>query len=284
MGRERCPVVVVGVGYVGRVLAAELAADGHEVWGVRRTPEVPQGVTPVACDATDVGALGRGFAPLREREVDVCFLTAPDRGDEDGYRRAYLEILDATAEVLTIRRFLFASSTAVYGDVGGAWVDETTPTAPTRFSGEILLEAEARARASAVESSAIRYGGIYGPTRDRMVRAIRDGKRIASGPTRHGNRIHRDDCAGVMRHLLAVEDLDEAYTAVDDAPVSLEEVELWLCAQLEVEPTSLEEPDRPMRRGGDKRVRNQRLRDTGYVFRFPTYREGYVPLIAAARR
>ncbi|MEO1513226.1 MAG: NAD-dependent epimerase/dehydratase family protein, partial [Planctomycetota bacterium] len=264
MKPERRPVVVVGVGYVGRVLAAELAEEGYEVWGVRRKPEVPAGVTPVAVDATDAEALARALAPLGDREVDVCFLTAPDKGDEDGYRQAYLRILEATGAVLSIRRFLFASSTAVYGDADGDWVDETTPPAPTRFSGEILLEAEALARDVSAEASAVRYGGIYGPTRDRMVRMVRDGKQIASGPTRHGNRIHRDDCAGVMRHLLTLPTVQPVYTAVDHAPAPLIEVQDWLCTQLDVDPGSLVAPERPMRRGGDKRVANQCLVDSGY--------------------
>jgi len=281
---DRIPVVVVGVGYVGRVLAAELADDGYEVWGVRRGPEVPDGVTPVTVDATDAAALATALAPLSDRQVDVCVLTAPDEGDEAGYRKAYLRILETTGAALDIRRLLFASSTAVYGGATGAWVDEDTPTSPTRFSGEVLLEAEALASEVAAESSAIRYGGIYGPTRDRMVRLIRDGKRIAAGPTRHGNRIHRDDCAGVMRHLLALPEVEDVYTAVDHAPAPLVEVETWICDQLGVDPSSLVAPDRPMRRGGDKRVRNERLVDGGYVFRFPSYREGYMPLIAAASR
>lgn len=278
------PVVVVGAGYVGQVLAAELAEGGYEVWAVRRRPEAPPGVHPVAVDATDHAALALALSPLKDRRVDVCFLAAPDKGDEAGYRDAYLHILEATGEALCIRRLLFASSTAVYGDADGEWVDEATPAEPSRFSGEILLEAEALACEVAGEASAIRYGGIYGPGRDRMVRMVRDGKRIASGDTRHGNRIHRDDCAGVMRHLLEQPEVAPVYTAVDHAPVPLDEVETWLCAQLGVEPSSLVAPERPMRRGGDKRVRNDLLLDSGYRFRFPTYREGYVPLIAGDSR
>lgn len=284
MNPNRRPVVVVGAGYVGQVLAGELAEAGYEVWGVRRRPEAPTGVHAIAVDATDPSALGAALAPLKDRRVDVCFLAAPDKGDEAGYRDAYLGILEATGEALCIRRLLFASSTAVYGDAEGDWVDETTPTEPSRFSGEILLEAEALAGEVAGEASAIRYGGIYGPGRNRLVRMVREGKRITSGDTRYGNRIHRDDCAGVMRHLLERPEIAPVYTAVDHAPVSLDEVETWLCEQIGVDPAALVAPERPMRRGGDKRVRNDLLVESGYRFRFPTYREGYVPLIAADSR
>ncbi|MEM6786940.1 MAG: NAD-dependent epimerase/dehydratase family protein [Myxococcota bacterium] len=284
MTRQRLPIVVIGVGYVGRALAGDLVEADYEVWGIRRQMDMPPGVRPVAVDATDGEALREALAPLARRPVDVCCLTAPDRGDEAGYRRAYLDVVAATGRALSsIRRFLFASSTAVYGDAAGGWVDEATPVAPTRFSGEILVEAEASIRSIADETSAVRYGGIYGPTRDRTVRAVRLGRRIAAGPVRHGNRIHRDDCAGVMRHLLARDTVEDVYAAVDDDPAPLAEVERWLCEALGRDPSGLVAPeDGPRGRGGDKRVRNLRLRQSGYVFRFPSYREGYASLIAAA--
>lgn len=263
--RQR-PVLVAGCGYVGAPLAARLVEAGREVWGLRRrSGPMPAGVRPIVSSIET--------ADLGTTELDVCYLVSPDGHDEAAYRRAYLDGLQALHG--RARRLIFASSTAVYGDAEG-WVDETTPCAPTSFSGRVLLEAEELARTVAPEVVIVRLGGIYGPSRDRTIRTIRDGQAIATpGELRYGNRIHRDDAAGVFAHLLEVG--DGTYAAVDDDPAEMADVEAWLCERLAVEKGGLV-PASPTRRGGAKRVRNARLRASGYTFIYPTFREGYEAL------
>jgi nucleoside-diphosphate-sugar epimerase len=264
-------VLVAGCGYVGSVLAARLVASGREVWGLRRSvAALPAGVRPIvaAIDEADLGP----------EALDVCYLVSPDGHDEAAYRRAYLDGLRALAG--RVRRLVFASSTAVYDGTAG-WVDEQTPCAPASFSGRVLLEAEALAREIAETAVVVRLGGIYGPGRDRTIRSVEGGVAIAiEGERRYGNRIHRDDAAGVFAHLL---DAGEGcYAAVDDDPADLAIVQAWLCERLRLDATQLA-PAPPSRRGGDRRVQNARLRQSGYDFVYPTFREGYDSLLVGLR-
>src|SRR5690606_7087916 len=142
---------------------------------------------------------------------------------------------------------------------------------PRSFSGRVLLEAEALATEIAPEAVIVRLGGIYGPGRDRTIRSVKSGVALVTeGERRYGNRIHRDDAAGVFAHLLAGG--QGCYAAVDDDPADLAVVQAWLCERLGVEPAGLA-PAPPARRGGEKRVRNARLRQSGYDFVYPTFRE-----------
>ena len=271
------PLLVAGCGYVGGIVAARLVASGREVWGLKRSPPVPDGVRPILADLV---AGGLGDSDLGTREVDLCFLLSPDAHDEGAYRRAYLEGLRAFERRGHIHRIVFASSTAVYGEVEG-WVDEETPCVPRSSSGQILLEAEELVRTIASEAVVLRLGGIYGPGRDQTIRRIREGLAIApaEGP-RFGNRIHRDDAAAAFVHALSA--APGCYTVVDDDPADLREVQRWLCERLEIDVSSLT-PASPSQRGGPKRVRNRRLRESGLELGYPTFREGYAELLSSLR-
>jgi nucleoside-diphosphate-sugar epimerase len=138
-------VLIAGCGDVGNALATRLLADGCEVWGVRRRVEaLAEAVRPWRIDLTEP----RGFdAP--PAAFDYVFYTASaDRRDEDQYRSVYVDGLrDLLGALRTagcpLQRVFFTSSTAVYGQDDGAWVDEDSATVPPRFNGRVLLEAEA---------------------------------------------------------------------------------------------------------------------------------------------
>src|SRR5690606_24982960 len=103
-----------------------------------------------------------------------------------------------------VRRVLFASSTAVYGQDDGSWVDETSPTEPRRFTGRCLLEAEALLAGSGLGFSNVRFAGIYGPGRGRLLSQVLDGSAVFGSEPHITNRIHRDDCAGFLQHLIGM--------------------------------------------------------------------------------
>ena len=283
---ERLRILIAGCGYVGTALAARLAGDGHAVWGLSRRPRaLPAQVSPVAADLRDPGAL----ADL-PRGLDAVFYTASAAGGgEAAYRAAYVlglgNLLDALERDGTPRRVFFTSSTAVYGQSDGSWVDETSAAEPTGYRGRILLEAEARLRAGPGEGCVVRFGGIYGPGRARLLERVRAGTAtLPSGPE-YTNRIHRDDCAGALRHLLGLGRLEPLYLGVDDEPADRRLVLRWLAERLGVPPPR-EAPAEPAAGGpaaSGKRCRNARLRASGYRFRYPTFREGYAPLADALR-
>jgi nucleoside-diphosphate-sugar epimerase len=287
-------ILVAGCGYVGSALAAQLAADGSTVFGLRRrAAPLPAGVVPLAADLADAASLHAVLAGVEHGGIDaVVYAASADRGDDEAYRRAYVEglghVLDwAVAQGMRPPCVLFTSSTAVYAQQDGSWVDEDSATEPVHFSGRRMLEAEGLLAASGVPGVALRLGGIYGPGRTRLVESVRTGRaRIRPGPPRWTNRIHRDDAAGALRHLvtraLSGEPLGRVYVGVDDEPADEAEVLHWLAARLGVpEPGSAPEEVAPSGRGAsNKRCRNTRLRRSGYDFRFPSFREGYGALLA----
>jgi nucleoside-diphosphate-sugar epimerase len=287
-------VLVAGCGYVGSELARQLAADGHVVYGLRRSAgALPEGVQRLAADLGDRAGLHAALAEVEHGGIDaVVYAAAADRADDEAYRRAYVEGLAnvlAWAEAQGMRppRVFFTSSTAVYAQQDGAWVDEDSPTEPTHFSGTRMLEAERLVGAAG--GVALRLGGIYGPGRTRLIEGVRAGRlAIQPGPPRWTNRIHRDDAAGALRHLvgraLAGAPLDPVYVGVDDEPADDATVLRWLAQRLGVPPPATAAAGEPARgRGGNKRCRNARLRATGYRFAYPTFREGYGALIDAER-
>jgi len=272
-------VLIAGCGYVGRALAAALVADGHAVWGLSRRPAIlPDGVQPIAADLCAPETL----TDLPPDLDAVAFLAAPGGSDDDRYRRTYVEGLAnllraAGAAGRAPARAFFVSSTAVYAQDDGAWVDEDSATEPTHFSGRRLLEAEAVLRDGAPVTCAIRLGGIYGPGRTRLIESVRAGRAVyRTAPPQYTNRIHRDDCAGVLRHLLAVPDPADVYLGVDCEPARDRDVQRLIAAELKAPTPRGAAADDPALRTarGNKRCRNDRLLASGYAFRYPTYREG----------
>ena len=180
-------------------------------------------------------------------------------------------------------RVLFVSSTAVYGDAGGGWVDERTPAAPGGFSGRVLLEAEqliqARFSGTATTATSLRLGGIYGPGRTRLIEQVRNGSAVIPEDVRYTNRIHRDDAGAAIVHLATMAARPEAtYVGVDNDPADLGTVLRFLAAEM-----GLAEPpagDAGPARGGNKRCRNSLLLSTGFTFTYPTFREGYRAVLA----
>ena len=147
-------------------------------------------------------------------------------------------VLDAVlASGASVRRVLFVSSTAVYGDAGGGWIDERTTPEPGGFSGRIIREAEellhSRLRGTGITPVVLRLGGIYGPGRTRLIDQVRGGTAVIPAASRFTNRIHRDDAAAAIVHLCTMDAVPApVYLGVDNEPAELGEVLGFLAAEL----------------------------------------------------
>jgi nucleoside-diphosphate-sugar epimerase len=279
--------LIAGCGFVGTQLGLDLAAEGHEVWGLRRDPSgLPTTIRPLRADLTKPATLERLPAQL-----DLVFFTAaPDQHDDEGYRGLYVEGLRNLIQALRRqgqqpRRLLFTSSTAVYSQSTGDWVDEDSPTEPRTFAGRRLLEAEHLVLASPFPSVVVRLAGIYGPGRGRLVESVRNGTAACpDGAPVYTNRIHRDDCAGVLRHLATIAAPLPLYLAADHEPADTGTVLRWLAEQLHVQPPAVRPAAeiQSWERGSSKRCRNDRLLGSGYRFRFHTFRDGYGAILTGA--
>ena len=280
-------VVIAGCGYVGNALAGMLMTEGHEVFGVRRNVDaLAAGVRGIAGDLAEPSALG----PAPPRVEYAVFAVGADGGTEKAYRRAYLDGLAGFLQWLLDegqrpKRIVMTSSTSVYGQRRGEVITEASPTHPTQFRGETLLASEGLVAASTIPSVVVRLGGIYGPGRTRLVQRARSGELVLRGREHYTNRIHRDDAAGLIRHLLFHPDPAPLYLGVDDHSAEEAELYAWLAKETGGPPPGLPDedagPSDRRREVGSKRCSNALARESGYRFRYPTYREGYGELIRA---
>lgn len=275
-------ILIAGCGDVGTTLALNLIRSGHEVWGLKRNPDtLPAGICPLVRDLTRPDSL----LPLPV--IDYVFYTvAADGFSEDRYRAAYVDGVNNLIGTLTRmdqrpRRIIFTSSTSVYGQRQGEWVDEDTPALPAGFSGRCLREGEDLLGRAPYPATVIRFGGIYGPGRTRLIDTLREGTATCvEQPPVYTNRIHRDDCAGALQHLLELDDPAPLYLGVDDDPAPQCEVLRWLANQMGVPGPRVIDPSQARESRGNKRCRNTRLRSSGFRFRYPSYRDGYQDMLA----
>ena len=287
MKKSLLKVLFIGCGDIGIRTIHRLGCSHSDlVWkalAMRRHPaELPPDINSVAVDLRDTTMLSELLASNCFDAI-VVTLTA-DQMTDQGYADTY--VTGAQSLQLALEQsgaspglIIWVSSTGVYHQSSGEWVDESTAINPSSFRGKRLLEAEQVIQQLSANSVVVRFSGIYGPGRSRLVNQVRQGIIAAAAPEHWSNRIHSEDCAGVLAHLLnrcgqgAV--LEPLYLATDNEPVPAHKMQSWLAERLEVEPLESSET----RQTGNRRCSNQQLRTSGYLFRYPTYKEGYGALL-----
>ena len=265
-------VLIAGCGDVGSVLATLLLQDGHVVYGLKRdTSSLPAGVQPIRADLTNPETLRN----LPEKIDCLVFMPTPATRDLAGYESIFIEgWKNVWAGLKNLPpRTLLVSSTAVYGESDGGLVNEDTRPEPTGFNGKVLLKMEQLAAKCTENLVVVRISGIYGPGRDRLIRlAASEGLEVQQTPPCFTNRIHRDDAAAALKHLLEIEKPEALYVATDNNPAPRYEVVEWL-ARTQGSPAPIALTNE--RAGRGKRVDNQRLRDSDFELTYPDYRVGY---------
>ncbi|MGE0239050.1 MAG: SDR family oxidoreductase, partial [Parvibaculaceae bacterium] len=211
-----------GLGFSAQALARRLIPKGWTVTGTSRTG--------------DNGSLAfDGTRPLDRTVFDGVthlLVSAPPGEAGDPVLSCHRDDLARLEGSLRWAGYL--STTGVYGDRGGEWVDETSPLAPTTARGERRLAAETAWRALGLPLHIFRLAGIYGPGRNQLV-SLRDGtaKRIV----RKGqvfSRIHVDDIAGVLAASIDKPDPGQAYNVCDDEPCPPQDVVAFAATLLNV--------------------------------------------------
>ena len=278
-------ILIVGAGDVGGRLAVTLAAQGHQVWALRRSlPERRQALPGVHCLVADVTQPDT-LTVLPEQLDIVVTALSPGESGVAAYRRVYVEgtrqLMQALSGQALVHHF-WVSSTSVYGQSQGEWVDADTPAQPGTDTAHALLAAEAVAQSAGWPCSIVRFGGLYGPGRHWLLRWVSSGRPVQQHPPSWSNRIHVEDAAGFLAHLVMLaltgQPLRAIYIGVDDAPTPQHEVLVWLAAQLGCPPPTIaNQPDASL----GKRLSNRSLRDSGYVLRYPDFRTGYVQVLSA---
>lgn len=274
-------VLLVGCGDIAQRLAV-LLRDDYQLTGLRRRPEnLPEFIFPLVADVCD-GAAVR--AALQQKVFDYVVITlTPGERTEAHYRHVYV---DGTRNVLAALqgspRLLFVSSTSVYAQDSGECVDEQSPALGKGFSGRCLLEAERLVGESGLAATVVRLSGIYGAERNRLLSQVRAGRVDTSQAAQWTNRIHADDAARVLAHLIRrwQQGLAPApcYIATDTQPVQAGEVWRWLAAQMGEVPPVIDAAFQQSASG--KQCSSSLLQQEGFEFLFPDFRAGYAEALA----
>jgi nucleoside-diphosphate-sugar epimerase len=274
-------ILIAGAGYVGTHLARQLRAQGRDVWTLRRTPD-PTDPRHLVGDLTQAAALH-----LPEPISQVIFCAGLKRAEPAAYEQLFITGLGQLLERLRphpVQRWLFTSTTGVYHELEGGWVDEETPPRPARPPARYYLAAEELFARHGVPHVIARLSGIYGPGRTRLLESVLAGTaRRDPGPVRYLNHIHIEDIAGALIHLLTHPAPAQVYNVTDNEPANRNEMLAWIADQSGQPQPPLAVAAAEPPRGGNKRCANRRLRESGYQLVYPTYREGYAQLLAQCR-
>jgi nucleoside-diphosphate-sugar epimerase len=280
-----------GLGYTALALARELVPEGWEIAGTARGKE------SLACLA-EGGIAGLVFdreRPLAEpsatlRGTTHVLISIPPDAAGDLVLDVHGDDIGAAAKSLEWLGYL--STTGVYGDRGGGWVDESSNLAPTGERGRRRVKAEAGwlelGRVHGLPVHVFRLAGIYGPGRSALD-AVRGGRaRRIVKPGQVFSRIHVADIVRVLRASMARPDPGAVYNVCDDAPAPPEDVTVFACELLGREPPPaipFEEAEIPETAhsfyADNKRVRNDRIkRELGVRLQYPDYKTGLRALLA----
>ncbi|MBI3306271.1 MAG: SDR family oxidoreductase [Candidatus Omnitrophica bacterium] len=268
-------ILIVGCGYTGTVIGKYFREQKQKVWGIIRSDKNrPQleaaGITPIIADLTK---------PETLTDIpDVSFVVisaAPDDRSESAYREIYLTGIANLLKVLQ-KKFppnliVYLSSTGVYGDKKGEWIDEQISPEPENERGRILLQAEEALLHSGFPVVILRLGGIYGPERNTLTRS--NHSMTPNNQNEYVNMIHVSDIAAMMPVIFKKAEAGSIYLAVDDEPVCRASFYHSLGLVDKVDEDSLKNSP-----PGGKRCSNKKLKSLGYSFQFPTFREGYAEI------
>lgn len=279
-------VFIAGCGYVGIRLAQLLIKRGHHVFALRRTPsaQTDQGIHWITGDICQPARIHNVAA------IDVLILAAGLRRDTEVryqqlFSTGYPELIRRMQSTNPLKRVLMVSTTGVFSESNGGWVDENASVDHDSMPGRYYLQAEQRVLHCGTRGVIARLSGIYGPERVRLIREVNEGTALTYPPPPHYlNQIHADDAAGALAHLVELPEPESLYIVSDRAPSDRNEVICWLAGKMnQPAPAQGANESRPARRAGNKRCASHRLAASGYTFLYPSYREGYTALLEGTK-
>ena len=273
--------LIIGCGYVGEALGQRLIALGHTVTGVRRESAdndrlAKLGIRPLNLDITQSDSLDALAEPFDHIVVAV----SSSRGGREAHQRVFgagIVNVCAWLKTHTARSVVFISSTSVYRQTEGEWVDEKSHTAMDTATSKTLRNAEDQIASVVSPVTILRSSGIYGPGRGYLFQQFMNGAATIEGTgERFLNMVHRDDLAKAI--IRSFDGNGGTFNITDDEPVSQLNFFEWLSERTNRPlPPFAPEPDPSTRKRGitNKRVSNKRFKEAlGFEYTHPTFREG----------
>lgn len=275
-------ILIAGFGYVGEKLGEILSHAGHSVVGVRRSAPRPE----ISLPQIQADLAGPLLGSLPSEVDQIVYAVSADARTPEAYSAAYPTGVSNLRQRYPGARFLFLSSTSVYGQSEGEEVDESCPAEAQGFGPEALRLAEQLALSQGGqrrEHAVIRSSGIYGPGRTRFASALRDRSLVPEDDTVFSNRIHRDDLARALAFLLGRPNEGGIFIASDQTPATAREMKTFLDDLLPPRSVPPAGTSGATPRGGaerkNRRFRPARLLSLGFQFTYPSFREGYRTLL-----
>lgn len=292
-------ILIIGGGAIGMPVAKRLAKV-LPVTVIRRShQEIPSEMTDaplnmISGDMTILESITPIIQKIRPTIILIC--VSPSEYAESAYRKIYvtgtrniIQAIDA-AQYLP-KKVIFVSSTSVYHQNNDEWVNEETEVVPQGFSGQVLLEAETLLAQSQFSSTVVRFSGIYGGGRTRLLDQILEGNQSDYSLESYTNRIHESDCINLLCYLIELSckgvSLAPCYLASDSFPTRMGEV--FKIIQNSMDNEGIEYPKKSgkpstapkqgIRRAGSKRCSNKAIVETGYEFLYPSCKEGYSEMV-----
>lgn len=300
-------LLIAGYGDLGRTLAQTCQTtpgwQNATILAIRRQPPAETALNNVSWIQADLADLAKAdtmpdiIAHLTDL-THVVYCAAPTERSEAAYRATYVAGLqnlvdaikankltkttktnEATAETepIDLPQLLFVSSTAVYDSNAQGCFDETSPTEPQRFNGQVLLEAENWLLAHWPRALILRLSGIYGPNKQSLLTSIANGTTtVPASPDFIANRIHIEDAARAILHLFDHHEYG-VFIGTDSEPMPLTDLYQQLAKLLNAPVPRTGEPSPMM---GKKWLLNKKLLSTGFQLKWPNSVQGYQALIA----
>jgi nucleoside-diphosphate-sugar epimerase len=270
------PTLIIGCGYIGLPLTLRLKEAGHKISAWVHSAASAEALAVHQFHRVMIGSVADPnlWDSLKKNYDLVIHCASSGRGGEAAYQEVFLKGVQMMNTHQLQARRLFVSSTSVYGQTNGEIVNEESPAEPLSATSRILREAERTALAAGV--TVVRSSGIYGPNRGVLFDKFRRGEAIIEGDgLRWINQIHQRDLVAALVHLIKSGRPGEIYNASDDTPVSYRDYYAW-CSEFLHQPMPTYGPVNPNRKRGltNKRVSNAKLRATGWVPIYPSFREG----------
>lgn len=285
--------LIFGCGYLGLRVAEKWTKRGQQVYAVTRSAHKAQelaatGIVPVLADLTSPASLASATWPS-DLET-VVFAVGYGPGSKLSIGEVYVQGLTNVLAALpdSVPRFIYISSTGVYGDAAGEWVDEETPCRPTRAGGRASLAAEELLRGDRFgkRSVILRLAGLYGPGRIPRAASLMRGEPIDAPSEGFLNLIHVEDAAAIVVLAESKAPLPRTYVVSDGQPVVRGEYYRELARLLDAPAPqfAIPDPNTPaaQRAASDKRICNRRLmNELAPKFLNPSYRQGLAAIVAA---
>ncbi len=284
--------LIIGCGYLGRRVATKWLSQGDRVFAITRRDENARALKELGVEPLVGDIMFPEQLPELPKVEQVLYAVGYDRQAGFSIEDVYVQGLKNLAARLgrSLQRLIYISSTGVYGQDDGSWVNEDSVTNPLRPGGKACLQAEQYLLASplATKVTILRLAGIYGPDRVPRLTEIKAGEPLAVPQQGWLNLIHVDDAVSVIDTILQQPPLKTCYLVSDGCPVIRSEYLATIASLLNAPPIRYTQPatDSPVaqRAVGTKRISNQRLvSEYDIPWQFPTYREGLASVLKNAR-